>query len=267
MHPNSSRFWYKFSSSSGPPGPDYDSWRRFHFHRRPSRILWFAIGAASATVFIMHRESKRNEKAMYWHNSCRTPVYPQASNVEMSQVLAEGLPTVPSGGSDTPNTPSPYPYSHPHHHAHWSWGFAKERSFQYPPPALPPPGSAVTTSNSANVQAKSASAPPTVSTGSLSLPNNASATSQSPVQNQTIPWSSGSKFDQQNKDWEQERLRLLNNAQNAMNELSESALDSLASTVEVLKTKITEHRLRREQQQKQLEKELEEQKKNPVRYV
>ncbi|KIK60393.1 hypothetical protein GYMLUDRAFT_73844 [Collybiopsis luxurians FD-317 M1] len=263
MDPRSSRFSYRFSTSSSFPGPDYDSFRRFHFHRRPSRLLWFAIGAASATVFIMHKESKQSEKAMYW-KACSRPRVQQSqpSYGDLSQVLADPLPTVLGTGSDAPSTPSPYPYSHPHHHAHWSWGFARERPFQYPPP--PPAG--VPNGNgseNANGQAPAGSALPTVSTESPSVPTPAPA----PVAAHSVPWGFESRFEQQKTEWEQERERLLAKAQDTMSELSESTLDSLSSTLEALKAKLVEHRVKQEQQQKLIEKELEEQKKKPVRYV
>ncbi|KAF9072297.1 hypothetical protein BDP27DRAFT_1320694 [Rhodocollybia butyracea] len=258
------RFFYRFSTSSSFPGPDYESFRRWHGHRRPSRLLWFAIGATSATVYIMHKQAHQNEKAMYWNNCYRAPVHQQPqNNGDLSQVMGDSLPTVPGNGYPTP---SPYPYSHPHHHSHWSWGFARERSFQYPP--VSPPGVMSGNENATpSGQVPLVSVPPTQSIESQSPQVPAPAPTVAPVQTQTVPWGFESKSEQQKTEWEDERQRLLAKAQDTMSELSESTLDSLSSTVEALKAKLTEHRLKREQQQKIIDKELEDQKKKPVRYV
>jgi len=273
MRPHS-RFFYRWSSSSGFPGPGFESWRHYHYHRRPSRLLWFGIGAVSATTYIMHKEAKQGEKAMYWKNCYRAPVHQQPqNNGDLSHVLAEPLPTVPGNNSGT-NTPSPYPYSHPHHHSHWSWGFARERAFQYPPPPPtpppnPPPTNSVVNgsgSSSPAGQVPSVPALPTVSTEFPSAPTPVAPVAAS-IQAQTVPWGFESRFEQQKKEWEQEREKLLAKAQDTMSELSESTLDSLSSTVEALKAKLIEHRTKREEQQKLIEKQLEEQKKKPVRYV
>lgn len=216
MHPHS---FYRFSTSSSFPMSDHhDYWRRFHFHRRPSRLLWFTIGAASATVYIMHKESKWNERAMYWNHCYRPPVQqPQENGGSLNQVLRDPLPTVPGTGSNTP-TPSPYPYSHPHHHSHWSWGFAKERSFQYPPPP-PAPSTAVANGNgSVNPQVPSAFAPPTASRESQSVQTPVPATVEAPAeQAQVTSWGFDPKFDQKKKGWEQEREKLLAKAQDTVN--------------------------------------------------
>ncbi|KAJ4000888.1 hypothetical protein F5050DRAFT_1727498 [Lentinula boryana] len=274
-----SKYFYKFSQSWRYPGFDYGMFRRAHSHRcGPSRLLWFGIGAASATWFIMHKEAERSSRATYWKNCYRPPIQqPQSQdNRDLSQVLADPLPTVPGSGSGASLTPSSYPYSHPHHHSHWSWGFAKERSFQYPPPSAVPPSNGVVNDNNANSstngQVLSDSARPIASTESLSAstptpvvaPPHSAA---SAVQAQAVPWGFESRFEQQKKEWEQEREKLLAKAQDTMTELSESTLDSLSSTVEALKAKLADHRVKREEQQKLIEKELEEQKKKPVRYV
>jgi hypothetical protein len=200
---------------------------------------------------------------MYWNNCYRPPIQQQQQDAgDLTQVLAGPLPTVPGIASGAQSTPSPYPYSHPHHHAHWSWGFARERSFQHPPPPHSPPGGTPNSSVNAGAsgQGPMGSVLPTASTESPSIPTPA-------VQTQTAPWGFESRSEQQKKDWEQERDKLLAKAQDTMTELSESTLDTLSSTVEALKAKLAEHRAKHEQQQKLIDKELEEQKKKPVRYV
>ncbi|KAJ3912968.1 hypothetical protein F5877DRAFT_71951 [Lentinula edodes] len=285
MHPQS-RFFYRFSQSWNHPGMDYGFSRR-HWHRRPSRLLWFTIGAASATWYIMRHDAEQSDKANYWKNCYRPPVQqprPQ-NNGDFSRVLGDPLPTVPGNDSGAPPSPSPYPYSHPHHHSHWGWGFAKERSFQYPPspppPPPPPPSAAHPPNGPANLrnygQAPSDSALPTVPTESLSGPASTPGAELAPtptptpvaaaIHTQTVPWGFESSYEHQKKEWEQEREKLLAKAQDTMVQLSESTLDSLSSTVEALKAKLAEHRVKREEQQKLIDKELEEQKKKPVRYV
>ncbi|KAJ4473827.1 hypothetical protein J3R30DRAFT_3707792 [Lentinula aciculospora] len=274
MHPESSKYFYRFSKSWSYPGSDYGLYRRSHWHRRPSRLLWFGIGAASATVYIMHKEAEQSGRANYWKNCYRPPVQqsqPQTGG-GFSQVLADPLPTILGSGSGAPPTPSPYPYSHPHHHSHWSWGFAKDRTFQYPPPPRVPPASGIVNDNanvSAYGQVPSDSVRRIASTESLSVPTPTPVVPSSApaVQTQAVPWGFESKFEQQKKEWEQERANLLAKAHDTMTELSESTLDSLSSTVEALKTKLAEHRFKREEQQKLVEKELEEQKQKPIRYV
>ncbi|KAJ3710979.1 hypothetical protein C8R42DRAFT_728914 [Lentinula raphanica] len=281
MHPES-RSFYKFSQSWRYPGFDYPGmFRRSHYHRRgPSRLLWFGLGAASATWFIMHKEVEHSSRATYWKNCYRVPVQQSQSDDrdrDMSQVLADPLPTVPGSASGSPPTPSSYPYSHPHHHSHWSWGFAKERSFQYPPPPPVVPRNSGGTNDNINAGGANGQVPqepvrPIASTEYPSnpmptppfVPQQSAAVSSQP---QTVPWGFESRFEQQKKEWEQEREKLLAKAQDTMTELSESTLDSLSSTVESLKAKLAEHRVKREEQQKLIEKELEEQKKKPVRYV
>jgi len=52
-----------------------------------------------------------------------------------------------------------------------------------------------------------------------------------------------------------------------MTKISEATLDSVMTTMEALKLKLAEHRAQREEAQRQLEEQLEEQKKNPHRFV
>lgn len=74
-------------------------------------------------------------------------------------------------------------------------------------------------------------------------------------------------FEQQRAQWEQDRERLMSKAQDTMSGMSEATLESLSGTIETLRAKLAEHRAQREKQQKLLEQELEEKKKNPPRWV
>ncbi|KAK7062657.1 hypothetical protein VNI00_000145 [Paramarasmius palmivorus] len=81
-------------------------------------------------------------------------------------------------------------------------------------------------------------------------------------------WGKGFEtWEQQRVQWEQERDRLMNRAQETMTEMSEATLESLSSTIEALRAKLAEHKVEKEKQQKILEQELEEKKRNPPRWV
>jgi len=78
------------------------------------------------------------------------------------------------------------------------------------------------------------------------------------------PWVLGNQ-QAQAQQWEEDKARLLSLSRQAgdtMTHLSEATLDSIVSTVGTLKVKLAEHRAQREQQQKQLDEELESQKRN-----
>lgn len=71
----------------------YRQWRR-----GPSRLLWFMIGAGSATVFIAHREAHEGGKSRYWSHCFRAPIQVPHS--------------LPSSPNQLP-TPGPIPPAHP----------------------------------------------------------------------------------------------------------------------------------------------------------
>jgi len=83
-----------------------------------------------------------------------------------------------------------------------------------------------------------------------------------------LPW--GYPESHRDRQWEEEKLKLQaigQQAEDVMAKLSEATLDSVMSTMEALKLKLAEHRAQREAAQRQLEQELEEQRKNPHRFV
>ncbi|KAF8963417.1 hypothetical protein BDZ97DRAFT_1758673 [Flammula alnicola] len=74
----------------------------------------------------------------------------------------------------------------------------------------------------------------------------------------------------QDWQWEQEKehlAKISRQATDAMADLTESTLESVLSTAEALKAKLAEHRAQREKQQKLIEEQLEEQRRNPPRLV
>ncbi|KAJ8453443.1 hypothetical protein ONZ45_g19715 [Pleurotus djamor] len=74
----------------------------------------------------------------------------------------------------------------------------------------------------------------------------------------------------QEEKWEEEKERMLElgrQAGDTMADISEATLDSVLSTVEALKSKLTMHRIQREEQRKRLEQQMEEEKKKPMRWV
>ncbi|KAJ7760445.1 hypothetical protein B0H16DRAFT_1719947 [Mycena metata] len=83
-----------------------------------------------------------------------------------------------------------------------------------------------------------------------------------------LPW--GYPESHRDRQWEEEKLKLQaigRQAEEVMTKISEATLDSVMTTMEALKLKLAEHRAQREEAQRQLEEQLEEQKKNPHRFV
>lgn len=76
-----------------------------HWHRGPSRLLWFIIGAGSATAFIAHKEAHEGEKSRYWGHCFRAPIQ-----------VPQSLPSSPNQSF----TPGPVPHtSEPEHWQRW----------------------------------------------------------------------------------------------------------------------------------------------------
>lgn len=83
-----------------------------------------------------------------------------------------------------------------------------------------------------------------------------------------MPW--GYPESHKDRQWEEEKQKMQaigRQAEEVMAKLSEEALDSIMSSMEALKVKLAEHRAQREAAQRQLEQQLEEQRKNPHRFV
>ncbi|KAJ7281799.1 hypothetical protein C8J57DRAFT_1173799 [Mycena rebaudengoi] len=83
-----------------------------------------------------------------------------------------------------------------------------------------------------------------------------------------LPW--GYPEMHRDRQWEEEKIKLQafgKQAEEAMTQLSEATLDSVLTTVETLKQKLVEHRAERQKAQELLEKQLEEERKNPHRFV
>ncbi|KAJ7115842.1 hypothetical protein C8R44DRAFT_628261 [Mycena epipterygia] len=84
----------------------------------------------------------------------------------------------------------------------------------------------------------------------------------------SLPW--GYPESHRDRQWEEEKLKLQaigRQAEEAMAKLSEATLDSVMTTMEALKAKLAEHRAQREEAQRQIEKQLEEHRNNPHRFV
>jgi len=84
----------------------------------------------------------------------------------------------------------------------------------------------------------------------------------------SMPW--GYPESHRDRQWEEEKIKLQaigRQAEEVMAKLSEDTLTSVMSTMESLKTKLAEHRAQREEAQRQSEKQFEEQRKNPHRFV
>ncbi|KAJ7180541.1 hypothetical protein C8R46DRAFT_1069797 [Mycena filopes] len=83
-----------------------------------------------------------------------------------------------------------------------------------------------------------------------------------------LPW--GYPESHRDRQWEEEKLKLQaigRQADEVMTKLSEATLETVMTTMEALKLKLAEHRAQREEAQRQLEQQLEEQRRNPHRFV
>ncbi|KAF7309699.1 hypothetical protein MIND_00341600 [Mycena indigotica] len=151
------------------------------FHTGPSRLLWFVIGAASATWWI-HRKEHANPSNQHHFGRCIRPPVPP-------------LAVEPQPNRDT----------------------------------LPP--------------------------------------MQNPA-NRSPPWGYPEAHRARQFDEEKAKLQAIGRqAEDVMTKLSEDALDSVMTTMEALKRKLAEHREERLRVQRQLEKQIEEQHKDPHRFV
>ncbi|KAJ6621360.1 hypothetical protein B0H10DRAFT_2018150 [Mycena sp. CBHHK59/15] len=168
--------------------PGFHSW-----HAGPRRLIWFALGAASATLWITRKEAHCHTNERYFGHCFRPPVQniqqrpePQAGTGDASQWRPRDIPSAINNIPPAPSLPWGYPEMH------------------------------------------------------------------------------------RDRQWEEEKIKLQalgKQAEDVMAQLSESTLDSLMATMEALKAKLAEHRAQREEAQRQLEKQLEEQRKNPHRFV
>ncbi|KAF9501399.1 hypothetical protein BDN71DRAFT_1501119 [Pleurotus eryngii] len=89
-----------------------------------------------------------------------------------------------------------------------------------------------------------------------------------PADDSRLPRSFGERVQQEK--WEEEKERMLELGRqvgDSMAEISEATLDSVMSAIEALKNKVTMHRIQREEQRKKLEKEVEQEKSKPFRWV
>jgi len=83
-----------------------------------------------------------------------------------------------------------------------------------------------------------------------------------------MPW--GYPESHKDRQWEEEKQKMQaigRQAEEVIGKLSEDALDSIMGSMEALKAKLAEHRALREAAQRELEKDLEEQRNKPNRFV
>ena len=95
-----------------------------HFHRGPSRFLWFVIGAASATWWIKSKEAQG-----FQVRHCSRARIPQE---------AYANPPVPQD-QQQPGQSQPQAQGHPWHHRRWEWTW----------PTPPPTGTGIASNASA----------------------------------------------------------------------------------------------------------------------
>ncbi|KAJ7504504.1 hypothetical protein B0H11DRAFT_1982707 [Mycena galericulata] len=96
------------------------------------------------------------------------------------------------------------------------------------------------------------------------LPNTINNIPQAPP----LPW--GYPESHRDRQWEEEKIKLQaigKQAEEVMAKLSEATVDSVLTALEALKVKLAEHRAQREEAQRQLEKQLDDQRNTPHRFV
>lgn len=76
-------------------------WHPMHFRRGPSRLVWFFIGAGSATLLIKHKEaSLHSDNKRYWGHCFRAPIQ-----------VPPSLPNSPlQNNTDSSKYPHPQPW-------------------------------------------------------------------------------------------------------------------------------------------------------------
>ncbi|KAJ7066740.1 hypothetical protein C8F01DRAFT_1124391 [Mycena amicta] len=83
-----------------------------------------------------------------------------------------------------------------------------------------------------------------------------------------LPWGYPEAHRERQFDEEKAKLQAIGRqAEDFMTKLSEDALDSAMTTMQALQRKLAEHRQERERAQRELERQFEEQKQNPHRFV
>ncbi|CAK5273954.1 unnamed protein product [Mycena citricolor] len=189
------------------PGPAYGYPHSFHSWHGPRRFVWFFIGAASATLWMKHKEAHRYPNDRYFGH-CYRPAVPAL------QPRADATP--PPASPDAPMSPT-----------------------SSPPVSLPISSRAAEISSAVNHM------PPA-----------------------SLPW--GYPESHRERQWEEEKKKLQSitrQAEDVMTKISEATVDTMLTAMEALKVKLAEHRLQREEAQRELEKKLEEQRNVPHRFV
>ncbi|THU88678.1 hypothetical protein K435DRAFT_781950 [Dendrothele bispora CBS 962.96] len=79
-----------------------------------SRILWFLLGASSATVFIWHKEARHARNSRYWNQCVRPPIqvsnHPPRSKPESDEVLVTTEMWPKRHVNSSPPVPAPVPW-------------------------------------------------------------------------------------------------------------------------------------------------------------
>ncbi|KAL0955870.1 hypothetical protein HGRIS_002069 [Hohenbuehelia grisea] len=74
--------------------PHFHSWHHAaRWYRGPSRLLWFSIGAVSATIWAKHKEWHERHGRQYYEHCFRAPVQAPPNTVQTSPYPGDGRPT------------------------------------------------------------------------------------------------------------------------------------------------------------------------------
>ncbi|KAI0821547.1 hypothetical protein BC629DRAFT_1461864 [Irpex lacteus] len=186
----------------------------WHWHR-PSRLLWFMLGAVTGAWAMKHKEGADNYRVRH----CSRYQIPQ-----------EAYP--PPQGSANANAPSTREDWHAQWHARWR---ERERQWGWGPHHHPAQEAPTPVAESTTTPATTAATPTT--TTAVASPVTPGPTPGIP----DLPTTADG--------WEEERQRLLNIKQQAANSLldfSEEGLDSLLTSMESLKARLSERRAQRD---------------------
>ncbi len=190
-HPHASTTSHSSSNSNIPPIPTTPTMHPWHWHwHRPSRLLWFMLGAVTGAWAMKHKEGADNYRVRH----CSRYQIPQ-----------EAYP--PPQGSANANAPSTREDWHAQWHARWR---ERERQWGWGPHHHPAQEAPTPVAESTTTPATTAATPTT--TTAVASPVTPGPTPGIP----DLPTTADG--------WEEERQRLLNIKQQAANSVRPSQL-------------------------------------------
>ncbi|KIM44941.1 hypothetical protein M413DRAFT_442916 [Hebeloma cylindrosporum] len=179
-----------------------------YYHRAPSRLLWFFIGAGTATWWIKRKECEGRSFGPCRRLPPSSQGFPSTSNAAPAYQYPApdpAKPSIPADSRDQAPVPTPPPQD----------AAPAGPRMRFPPPIW--------------------------------------------------EWEK-----RQDREWEQDKenfIKMSSQAADVMVDLTESTLESILGTADILRAKLAEHRAAREREQKRMREQEEERRKNPPRLV